>query len=61
MWVSLMEDKKMIKCCEEHIELALDIVVDEHEVAPILTKIEDANLSTTCEFCQNKAVYVVGN
>ncbi len=61
MWVSLMEDEKMIKCCEEHIELALDIVVDEHEVAPIMTKIEDENLSTTCEFCQNKATYVVGN
>lgn len=56
-----MEEEKMIKCCEEHIELALDIVVDEHEVAPIMTKIEDENLSTTCEFCQNKAVYVVGN
>lgn len=61
MWVSLMEDEKMIKCCGDHIELALDIVVDELEVAPIMTKIEDENLSTTCEFCQNKAVYVVGN
>lgn len=52
----------MIKCCEEHIDLALDMIVDEHESAPIMTKIEDdEKLSTTCEFCQNKAVYVVGN
>ncbi|MFT4414557.1 CxxH/CxxC protein [Fredinandcohnia humi] len=52
----------MIKCCEEHVELALDIIVDEHEVPPTMTKIEGENeLSTTCEFCQNRAVYVVGN
>ncbi|WP_458411530.1 CxxH/CxxC protein [Schinkia sp. CFF1] len=51
----------MIKCCEEHVELALDIIVDEYEVAPVIEKITEGDLSTTCEYCQNKAVYVVSN
>ncbi|MDQ0215379.1 CxxH/CxxC protein (TIGR04129 family) [Oikeobacillus pervagus] len=52
----------MIYCCEEHVELAIDIVVDEHEVAPIIEKVEEGgNLSTTCEYCRNRAVYLVGN
>lgn len=51
----------MIKCCVEHVELALDIVVDEYEVAPKIEKIEGSDLSTTCEYCQNTAVYVVSN
>ncbi|HHY74906.1 MAG TPA: CxxH/CxxC protein [Bacillus bacterium] len=51
----------MIKCCEDHVELALDIIVDEYEVAPKIEKIVDANLSTTCEYCQNNAVYIVSN
>lgn len=52
----------MIKCCLEHIELALDIEVDEHEIAPIMNELsEEEKLSTTCEFCQNSAIYVVGN
>lgn len=51
----------MIKCCEEHIELAIDVIVDEYEVAPIIEKIAANELSTTCEYCQNSAVYVVSN
>jgi CxxH/CxxC protein (TIGR04129 family) len=52
----------MIYCCLEHVELAMDIVVDEHEVAPQLTEIsEDKKLSTTCEYCGNNAVYIVAN
>lgn len=51
----------LIKCCEEHVELALDIIVDEYEVAPKIEKIESNDLSTTCEYCQNTAVYVVTN
>ena len=57
-----MEELIMINCCIEHIELALDILVDEYEVAPIMNELpEDKKLSTTCEFCQNPAIYVVGN
>lgn len=52
----------MIYCCKEHVELALDVTVDEHEVAPILTELNDEEkLSTTCEYCRNQAIYVVGN
>jgi len=52
----------MIYCCEEHIDLALDMYVDEHEVPPEMEKVEEEKkLSTSCEFCQNKAIYVVGN
>ncbi|GHH98091.1 CxxH/CxxC protein [Neobacillus kokaensis] len=51
----------MIYCCEEHVELGLDVVVDEYETFPVLTKIDVDNLSTSCEFCQNRAVYLVAN
>ncbi|WP_153125442.1 CxxH/CxxC protein [Peribacillus tepidiphilus] len=52
----------MIYCCLEHVELALDTVVDEYEVAPELIKLsEDQQLSTTCEYCEKKAVYIVAN
>jgi len=53
--------KILIYCCEEHVDLALDMVVDEHETFPVLEKVDVDNLSTTCEFCQNNAVYVVAN
>lgn len=52
----------MIYCCVEHVELAMDIIVDEYEVAPKLEQLtEEQNLSTTCEYCNNQAVYIVGN
>ncbi|WP_081414216.1 CxxH/CxxC protein [Metabacillus indicus] len=51
-----------MKCCEEHIELAIDMYVDEHETAPEIEKIREINkLSTSCELCTNPAVYIVGN
>lgn len=53
---------EMIHCCEEHIELALDVYVDNHETPPDMKRLlEDEKLLTTCEFCQNQATYVVGN
>jgi CxxH/CxxC protein (TIGR04129 family) len=51
----------MIYSCEEHVEIALDTIVDEHGTFPILTKIAVDNLSTSCEYCQNLATYVVAN
>lgn len=51
----------MIYCCEEHVDIALDTIVDEFETFPLLTKLDVDNLSTTCEFCRNIAVYVVAN
>lgn len=52
----------MIKVCGEHIDLAIDIMVDEQEIAPEISKIsEEERLSTTCEYCKNNAIYVVAN
>ncbi|MGG1675882.1 CxxH/CxxC protein [Neobacillus sp. NRS-1170] len=51
----------MIYCCEEHVDIALDTVVDETETFPVLSKMDVDNLSTTCEYCQNTAVYIVAN
>ena len=50
----------MYYACEEHIELALDIVVDEQELAPTIDKITDKEmLSTKCSFCENGAFYSI--
>ncbi|WP_412459210.1 CxxH/CxxC protein [Alkalihalobacillus trypoxylicola] len=46
--------------CSEHVELAMEMIIDEEETAPnieILTNQHD--LSTDCEFCQNPAKYIV--
>ncbi|MCM2535639.1 CxxH/CxxC protein [Neobacillus pocheonensis] len=51
----------MIYCCEEHVDVALDTIVDEYETFPLLTKIPVDNLSTGCEYCRNLATYVVAN
>jgi CxxH/CxxC protein (TIGR04129 family) len=52
----------MIYCCKEHVEMALDTVVVEHETAPVLLEVAmEKQLSTCCEYCRNTAVYMVGN
>ncbi|MFE8697674.1 CxxH/CxxC protein [Cytobacillus sp. FJAT-53684] len=52
----------MIYSCEEHVDVAIDTVVDEYETFPQLSKIsEDNKLSTACEYCQNPAIYMVAN
>ncbi|MED3551802.1 CxxH/CxxC protein [Cytobacillus praedii] len=52
----------MIYSCEEHVDIAIDTVVDEYETFPQLSKIsKEEELSTTCEYCQNHAVYLVAN
>ncbi|TWD95852.1 CxxH/CxxC protein (TIGR04129 family) [Peribacillus frigoritolerans] len=49
-------------CCQEHVDMALDEVVYECETYPVLTLIPEENqLSTTCEYCRNVAIYLVGN
>ena len=52
-----------IYCCEEHVELALDVAVDETEHFPVLEKVENETekLSTECEYCKNNAIYMVSN
>jgi CxxH/CxxC protein (TIGR04129 family) len=51
----------MYKCCENHIELAIDIYVDEKEMAPEIEKISVDNQGISCDFCKNQAIYIVGN
>lgn len=52
--------KNMYYACQEHIELALDIVVDEQQLAPIIEKITDEQaLSTMCSFCESVAIYSI--
>lgn len=52
----------MIYCCKEHVEMALDEVVDQYEVAPVLKELtEEERLSTTCAYCTEQPAYVVAN
>jgi CxxH/CxxC protein (TIGR04129 family) len=51
----------MYKCCEEHIELAIDMYVDEKERAPEMEKIPVDKQTLCCDFCGSQAVYIVGN
>ncbi|WP_096202917.1 CxxH/CxxC protein [Bacillus sp. FJAT-45350] len=48
----------MYYSCQEHIELAMDHVIDEQEVPPVIEKVE-GGLSTVCSFCNGTAIYVV--
>jgi CxxH/CxxC protein (TIGR04129 family) len=52
---------KMIYSCEEHVDIALDDIVDEFMTFPVLSKVDGDNLSTSCEYCQNPATYIVAN
>jgi CxxH/CxxC protein (TIGR04129 family) len=50
-----------IYSCEECVEIALDTIVDKCVTFPLLSKISVDNLSTTCEYCQKPATYLVAN
>ncbi len=50
-----------MNCCEDHIEIVLDMYVDSHELAPELNLLESVKQTECCEFCEKKAVYKVGN
>jgi CxxH/CxxC protein (TIGR04129 family) len=51
----------MIYSCEEHVDIALDEIVDKSGNFPVLSKIDVDNLSTSCEYCRNTAIYIVAN
>lgn len=51
----------MIACCEEHIELAIDVYVDKTEQAPEISRIFVDKKKKVCEFCSKQAEYMVGN
>ncbi|WP_246589376.1 CxxH/CxxC protein [Desertibacillus haloalkaliphilus] len=45
-------------CCVEHVEIAIDEVVDEYHTAPVVEKLtEESVLSTSCSFCSKQALY----
>lgn len=51
-----------ITCCLEHVDLALDIVVDECQTAPFVHNvIHNEDGIKKCEYCQNDAKYVVSS
>jgi len=51
-----------IKCCQTHIDHALDMFVAEQNTFPILTELtEEEKLSTKCNYCEQKAIYLVSN
>ncbi|MBA2874361.1 CxxH/CxxC protein (TIGR04129 family) [Anoxybacillus caldiproteolyticus] len=55
------EGHVMFACCEDHIDLAIDMYVDKMEQAPEIAHMTVDNQSKTCDFCPKKAVYIVGN
>ncbi|MFC7395066.1 CxxH/CxxC protein [Scopulibacillus cellulosilyticus] len=48
--------------CLEHVELALESIVDNYQTAPVIEEIKkENNLSTPCEYCEKTAEYIVTN
>ncbi|MBO8155663.1 MAG: CxxH/CxxC protein [Bacillaceae bacterium] len=40
----------------------MEKLIDEYETAPLLEKLtENQQLSTACEYCENKPAYLVAN
>lgn len=51
-----------LKCCETHIDHALDMFVAKQNTFPILTELSDGEkLSTKCEYCEELAIYLVAS
>ncbi|WAA09561.1 CxxH/CxxC protein [Fervidibacillus albus] len=51
-----------IYSCEEHVEYALEEVVNEEGMPPTLKRIESGILSTKrCAYCGKPSVYIVSN
>ncbi|MEX2415259.1 MAG: CxxH/CxxC protein [Paenibacillaceae bacterium] len=54
----------MLLVCEDHLDLAMDIIVDDYEKAPELLTLEQAGLAheqppQKCAHCEALAQYVV--
>lgn len=46
--------------CENHINHAIDMFIEETKDFPILNRLnEDEKLSTVCTYCEEKAEYIV--
>ncbi|SDZ65460.1 CxxH/CxxC protein, BA_5709 family [Evansella caseinilytica] len=50
----------MIYCCQEHVDAAIEDVVDETQLPPQLELLtEEEKLSTPCSYCEVQANYKV--
>lgn len=50
-----MEKHEAIYACKEHIEMAIDDIVNKVEVAPQITKTENKK----CSYCNEQAEYEI--
>ena len=46
---------ELIYACEEHIDEAMDEVINEKETFPVINEVEEMK----CSYCNNKAKYEV--
>ncbi|MEH7546765.1 CxxH/CxxC protein [Neobacillus vireti] len=51
----------MIYSCEEHVDIALDDIVDKYQTYPVLSQVSVDNPTASCEYCEKRAVYMVAN
>ncbi len=51
-------EKMKMYVCSQHVDKALDVVVDEYGTFPAF---EEADISTDCEYCEDNAAYMVAN
>lgn len=52
----------MLLVCEQHVELAIDMIVDEYEKAPEVLTLAQAGIEgppPKCDRCEAPAVYAV--
>ncbi|WAA12270.1 CxxH/CxxC protein [Fervidibacillus halotolerans] len=55
-------EKKVIYSCEEHVEYAMEEIINEKGTPPILKRLESGKLSTkACAYCGKLSVYIVSN
>lgn len=52
----------MIYSCLEDVELALEEVIDQIGLSPLIQELsEDKKLSAPCQYCGARALYIVTN
>lgn len=51
----------MLYACKEHVEIALDDMIDETGNFPKLTEIDDQLSTKACAYCEKQAHYLVAN
>ncbi|PSL45910.1 CxxH/CxxC protein (TIGR04129 family) [Salsuginibacillus halophilus] len=49
----------MILSCSEHVDNALDDIVDTYGEFPVLEEVTSENADKTCNFCTERPVYEI--